>query len=335
MTLNGAPVAAHVMENSAPTPVGGVTAPLVSAPTDDSPVCEPTDYDGLSVAGAIVLVDRGTCYLADKVKVAASRGAVGVVIADNKDESVLLYGLPDDTDIKVPALWVTKADGAKLRTQTGTASLTVDAVQRDVKTRNVIAQTTTGSDLKTVMVGAHLDSVRSVRESTTTDQVWRPCWRPLCRWAARRRSQNAVRFGFWGAEEECLLGSRNYVRSLRCGQAREIALYLNFDMIGSPNPGYFAWTAICRTTGPRRGHADGPGRLRRYRPGVGRVSAKAQGSAGRLPFDGRSDYIRSPQPVCRWADWRQAPSEVKTAEQVALWGGEAGRPFDPNYHSAQ
>ena len=50
--------------------------------------------------------------------------------------------------------------------------------------------------------------------------------------------QNAVRFGFWGAEERGLKGSNNYVESLNVDQLKDIALYLNFDMLGSPNPGY-------------------------------------------------------------------------------------------------
>ena len=53
--------------------------------------------------------------------------------------------------------------------------------------------------------------------------------------------QNAVRFGFWGAEELGLMGSNNYVESLDVDQLKNIALYLNFDMLGSPNPGYFTY----------------------------------------------------------------------------------------------
>ena len=52
---------------------------------------------------------------------------------------------------------------------------------------------------------------------------------------------NAVRFGFWGAEELGLLGSSNYVESLNVDALKDIALYLNFDMLGSPNPGYFTY----------------------------------------------------------------------------------------------
>jgi Zn-dependent M28 family amino/carboxypeptidase len=46
---------------------------------------------------------------------------------------------------------------------------------------------------------------------------------------------NAVRFSWWAAEEEGLLGSAAYVASLSQEELDKIRLYLNFDMIASPN----------------------------------------------------------------------------------------------------
>ena len=43
------------------TPDEGVSGPLVAARVEDSPGCTASDYDGLPVQGALVLVDRGTC----------------------------------------------------------------------------------------------------------------------------------------------------------------------------------------------------------------------------------------------------------------------------------
>ncbi len=54
-------------------------------------------------------------------------------------------------------------------------------------------------------------------------------------------TKNAVRFGWWGAEELGLIGSTEYVQSLTFEQQLDIALYLNFDMIGSPNAAYFVY----------------------------------------------------------------------------------------------
>lgn len=46
---------------------------------------------------------------------------------------------------------------------------------------------------------------------------------------------NTVRFGWWGAEEEGLLGSRYYVASLSPQERERIAVYINHDMLASPN----------------------------------------------------------------------------------------------------
>jgi aminopeptidase S len=49
------------------------------------------------------------------------------------------------------------------------------------------------------------------------------------------RPPGRVRLAFWGAEEEGLIGSRRYVRELSDRRMVQIAAYLNFDMVGSPN----------------------------------------------------------------------------------------------------
>ncbi len=45
--------------------------------------------------------------------------------------------------------------------------------------------------------------------------------------------KNAVRFGFWGAEEFGKLGSYYYVKSLNSSDAalKKMRAYLNFDMV--------------------------------------------------------------------------------------------------------
>ena len=49
------------------------------------------------------------------------------------------------------------------------------------------------------------------------------------------QARGGVRFAFWGAEERGLIGSRHHVGSLPEEVRRHIALYINLDMVGSPN----------------------------------------------------------------------------------------------------
>ena len=58
---------------------------------------------------------------------------------------------------------------------------------------------------------------------------------------AKVQPRNAVRFAWWGAEEAGLVGSRDYVANLTPEDGDKISLYLNFDMIGSPNHVFFVY----------------------------------------------------------------------------------------------
>ncbi len=58
---------------------------------------------------------------------------------------------------------------------------------------------------------------------------------------AKVKPCNTVRFAWWGAEESGLVGSTAYVNDLTQDEVDRIALYLNFDMIGSPNFVYFIY----------------------------------------------------------------------------------------------
>ncbi|HET6920581.1 MAG TPA: M28 family peptidase [Jiangellaceae bacterium] len=84
--------------------------------------------------------------------------------------------------------------------------------------------------------GAHLDSVGS----GSWDQRQRQ-WIGHALEIAEEFSdlgiepRNKVRFAWWGAEEEGLLGSQFYVSQLFKRDIKNIAVNLNFDMLGSPN----------------------------------------------------------------------------------------------------
>ena len=106
-----------------------------------------------------MLVDRGECPFAVKQAVAAERGAVALIVANNATATRWAARSARTTDVKIPVISVTKADGARLRAQPGPTTLKLNAGVRDERTRNVIAQTKTGSTADVVMVGAHLDSV--------------------------------------------------------------------------------------------------------------------------------------------------------------------------------
>ena len=85
------------------------------------------------------------------------------------------------------------------------------------------------------MAGAHLDSVAEGPGINDNGSGSAGILEVAEELAEAGPTTNRVRFAWWGAEESGLVGSTEYVAGLTQGELKEIALYLNFDMIGSPN----------------------------------------------------------------------------------------------------
>jgi aminopeptidase S len=203
--------------------------------------------------------------------------------------------------------------------------------QRGVQTtvRNVVAQTRTGNAASVVLAGAHLDSVPQGPGANDNASGVAALLEIARRMGGSPALPNAVRFGFWGAEELDGEGSRAYVDSLSRSDRSALAFYLNVDMVASPNAGYF----VQGGAGARE-CATGP-------PGsrvVGRTLVEEFAAAGvaaeLVEFDGGSDdvsFVRAgvPTGAVFAGDKRE-----KTGRQAERWGGRADVDYDPCYHAA-
>lgn len=333
----GARVAALPMSFTVGTPADGVRGPLVAAPVDDTPGCADADYAGLPVQGAVVLVDRGSCPFSDKQAIAAKRGAVALLVADNVERPVEEFGgtLGSGTDVKIPVLGITKGEGARLRAAPGEASIRLEAGVNVERSQNIIAQTSTGATDNVVMIGAHLDSVPEGPGINDNGSAVAAVLETALQMGSAPEVRNAVRFGFWGAEEVGLVGSDRYVSSLDIEALKDIALYLNFDMIGSPNPGYFTYDG--NQSAPPAADGSVP-RVPEGSAGIERMLVAYLDAAGKpaqdTGFNGRSDYDAFTKAGIPSGGTFSGAEENMTAEQAQLWGGQADQPFDPNYHKA-
>jgi Zn-dependent M28 family amino/carboxypeptidase len=323
---------ANALEYSRGTPADGVTGPLVGVRSGDSPGCTAADYDGLPVRGAVVLVERGVCPFAQKEDAAAQLGAVAMVVADNVDEQQMGGTLGADTDVKIPAVSVPKSVGMELRGQSAPTTVKLSASTKSFRARNVIAQTKTGSPTDVVMAGAHLDSVPEGPGINDNGSGVAAVLETAVQLGNSPQVHHAVRFGFWGAEELGLIGSRNYVESLNLDELRNIALYLNFDMLASPNPGYFTYDGDQSLPMSARGRPvvpEGSAGIERtlvaYLKSVGKTAQDTS-------FDGRSDYDGFTLAGIPAGGLFSGAEAKKSDEQAKLWGGSANEPFDPNYH---
>ncbi|MFC0115932.1 M28 family peptidase [Kibdelosporangium aridum] len=333
LTADGRSVPTHMFTYSKSTPAGGVTAPIVPVPVDASPGCEAADYAGLNVTGKIALIKRGGCTFAQKQQVASEAGAIAAVIYNNVPDSSPLGGtLSDPANARIPTVGITLAEGEAMAANPP-ASVTVDAraVEEPRRSFNVLAQTKTGRTDNVVMAGAHLDSVAAGPGINDNGSGSAVLLETALQLGGKPKVNNAIRFAWWSAEEFGLVGSTQYVRSLSFEQQLDIALYLNFDMVGSPNAGHFIYDGD-----DSDGVGSGPGPT-----GSGPIEAAlaAQFAAAGVPtegkdFDGRSDYGEFIAQGIPAGGTFTGAEVIKTAEQAAKWGGQAGVAFDKCYHQA-
>jgi Zn-dependent M28 family amino/carboxypeptidase len=329
-------LAPTVMQYSPSTPVGGISATLSVVAADDTPGCEAADFAGGTYAGTIVLIKRGACTFAVKQQNAAAVGAVGVLVYNNvADPNEPVGGtLSDPAAGVVPTAGLPRAQGEALTADAAAAKVTVAMELRTLSeqrtSRNVVAETPTGRADNVVMLGSHLDSV-TVGPGINDNGTGSATLLELALRLAGHPVRNKVRFAWWSAEEFGLLGSAYHVAHLTLEQQLDIALYLNFDMIGSPNFAQFVYDGDNSD-----GAGAGPGPFGSAQ--IEQVFNDYLDSRG-LPhegtdFDGRSDYgpfIAAGIPsggLFTGAEGR------KTPDQAARYGGTAGQPFDSCYHRA-
>ena len=257
-----------VREFRAPTYSGSGQGRGALRPLDGG--CSAADFAALR-AGEVALVPSGGCFNFVKARNAARAGALALLVGDDTRGR----GVPTGTlvfDAPLPVLIVSR--GIARRLSPGMeVSLRVDTAVEPGTTWNVIADAGAAAAGRVSMAGAHLDSVPAaagindngsgVATLLEAAQVLGP------------RPPGRVRLAFWGAEELGLIGSRRYVGSLSRGDRREIAAYLNLDMVGSPN-------AVPAVYGD--GDAGLTRLLRRVHPGE-EVAVTAAGRSDHAPFD--------------------------------------------------
>lgn len=317
------------LRESIDTPIGGLSGPLVVVPEDPTTGCEATDFDSADYVGAIALIRRGGCSFELKGLNAAAAGAIAAVISNNVP-GPLTNGTIGSTG-PIPVGGISQQDGTTLAASSGEAA-NVEMRSKNVTARNVIAQTNTGRSDNVVMLGAHLDSVQAGPGLNDNGSGTAALLELANKLGPNAKVTNAVRFAWWGAEELGLLGSTYYVDNLGFEQQLDISMYLNFDMIGSPNAGYFVYDG---DDSDAEGAGPGPYGSQQIEKTftdffADRLDVPTQGT----DFDGRSDYGQFIAVGIPAGGLFTGAEGLKTAEQAELWGGTSGIAYDPCYHAA-
>ena len=329
-----------VTGNVIPVDLALGTADWPADPSTSTSGCEATDFDGIDFSGPndIALVQRGACFFSVKALNAEAAGAEAIVIF-NQGNSPTRTGpvsgnataLPDGTpsNIGIPMVGAGFFAGIDLSQDGSVAYVNVDPPVETTQ-HNVIAELPGKNEGNIVMAGAHLDSVPrgpGVQDNGSGSAAILEAAVQM----AKVKPHNTVRFAWWGAEESGLVGSTAYVNGLTEKEIDDIALYLNFDMIGSPNHVFFIYDGD-----DSDGVGAGPGP-----EGSAQIEEFYESfyAARDLPFkgtdfSGRSDYGPFIAVGIPAGGLFTGAEGVKTAEEAALWGGTAGDQYDPCYHLA-
>lgn len=309
---------------------GDTTAPGVGVSTDtDDSGCDPAHFSGFP-AGSVALIKRGACTFQQKAQNAADAGASGAVIYNNADE-IFTGTLGEESDIPVVSASLSTGEELLLGGDELELRLAVDASVQVEAGYSILAETEGGRDDNVVMVGAHLDSVDEgpgINDNGSGSAFLLEAARQFG--SIGGTPENKVRFAWWGTEELGLVGSTEYVADLSAQEADDIALYLNFDMIGSHNYGRFILDGRSELAGSSPAPSGSGAIQKLFEDYFAGQDLVAEASV----LSGRSDYAPFMRAGIPAGGLFSGADGTKTAEQVEYYGGTAGERYDPYYHTA-
>jgi Zn-dependent M28 family amino/carboxypeptidase len=315
------------------TPPGGLTGQPVR-PTVPSG-CAVGDYPAAVPKGAIAVVDDSHCSVVDKQNSAVAKGAVALVVLSmpgSQGAPPTLFNPGYFKQLTVPVAVAGPHAASALARTAAPMHLVLDAENINITSRNVLAQTKTGSPNDVIMAGARLDGPRDGPGINDAGSGVSAVLETALQLGPLAPVNNAVRFVFWGAEENGPNGVMDYVFGLDRDQLNDIALYLNFDMLASPNAGFF--TDDGDQSGPP-GAGIAFGDVPEGSAGIERTLAGYLYQAGKrpadMPLNTRTDYHPFMVAGVPIGGMTTGASQPKTIVQARLWGGQAGVWFDPNY----
>eukprot|EP01051_Picozoa_sp_SAG22_P005668 SAG22_NODE_343_length_11944_cov_15.500042_2_plen_509_part_00 len=227
--------------------------------------------------------------------------------------------------------------------QTVVLRMAVSKTVSFVPCSNVVATSRTGDPSKTIVVGSHMDGVAAGPGNNdngsgamTNLELALSLARLMARGAITLT--NRVRFCWWGAEEEGLVGSHWYVDHLSDAEIDEIAVNLNYDMVGSPNYviGVYNGSSLLDGGGAEElrtggyGQALGSAALQTmYQSYIETVVGSPHVP---VEFNGRSDYGPFLARGIACSGLETGAEGIKTEYERKLFGGWANAWYDPCYH---
>jgi Zn-dependent M28 family amino/carboxypeptidase len=302
--------------------------------------CEAADFASFTT-GNIALLQRGTCTFLVKAQNAAAAGASAVIIFNEgqTDRQDLFPGSLGRSELTIPILSTSFDTGVALAQAGATVHLKADTLSERSSTSNLIAESRSGDVERVVLAGGHLDSVLEgpgIQDNGSGSVALLEIALQLAeRFAvndsASSQVANRLRFAWWGAEEQGLLGSRHYVESLSTEDLEEIDVYLNFDMIGSPNFGRFVYDGDSSERASRVPLPEGSGTIEQV---FVEYFETQDLPISPISIGQRSDHAAFARAGIPVGGLFTGAEDLKDAGGAARFGGEAESAFDACYHRA-
>ena len=317
---------------------GDVTAPVTSVdlniPSSGNGTsgCEPADFAGFP-AGSIALVQRGTCDFRDKAVNAVAAGAVAVIMMNEGNtppREGLLSGTLGTPTLPIPVIGTTYAVGVNLANLAAppVVRVRVNVASGTSSSSNLIAESPGGDPNSVVVVGANMDGrfgpgINATSGAATLIELARV-------FAAQEHTpKNRMRFVWFGAYPEGLVGGTYYVDQLSGDERERIAAVIGVEPVGSPNFGRFVLDSDFSdfaTSHPPNPAVDAASRgiealFTDYFAAAGLAASPIIAGTGvAAPF--RNAAIP-------FGGLYAGAEGVKTAEEAFLFGGTAGVAYDP------
>lgn len=311
-----------------------LTAPLLLVP---SLGCDPANYDSLNAAGKIVLVLRGNCTFVEKGQLAKAAGVGGLILRNNVPGPPVASRLAPTFETNPPALSLSQAAAAPIvdRLTAGeaiTATLDINVINEQRASDNVIATSRHGNQNKILLVGAHLDSVPAGAGINDDGSGTATILELAVQLSKFSGLKNAIRFAWWTAEEVGLIGSHFYVDHLPASEKAKIFANINLDMTASTNHIIGVYDAD-NSTGLNTGILAPAGSAaieKLYQTHYDKRGINHTNYA----FTSGSDYRPFLDAGIPSGGVATGAGGIKTAREVALFGGQEGVQYDPCYHQA-
>lgn len=260
--------------------------------------CKEADFDAVAPPSGVMsdgsekkriaLIERGHCPFGNKSNLAGKYGYHAVIIYDNEPESVGgLHGtLGEPTNETVSTVGVTFDVGMQLIDSISldedySVYFAMDSYVKNITTKNIIADTKRGDEKNIVALGAHSDSVEE-GPGINDDGSGTISLLTVAKQLTHFKINNKVRFAWWAAEEEGLLGSNYYANHLTAEDNLKLRVFMDYDMMASPNYEYEVYDA---------NNIDNPKGSEELRDLYIDFYKQNELNYTLIPFDGRSDYV--------------------------------------------